>query len=345
MAWRWPITRRTRCCPSAIAPCATWCSTPRRAATRRTKAGSLGGLPAAVAHKGLRPVLRALAGVIIAGAAGVARGSVLAILLAGPARPRYRSLTRGLAEEDRGRDMSDVRLDLGPLAAMGAVRTALDSLTLTGRDRGRNLTKAVKTKLCERGRELGCQVSASIKDFGKKEWLYDVIWTEYSQGYEPSTQNQLIAVHLVAECEWGDFTDIKKDFEKLLLARATLRLMIYDGNRDPGSLAIADQLAKYVAGFRDTVDPDAWLFAALERDADTGCCSFRFFGRSGSFGLFAPGVDWPDHPDLETMIRQSEAIEAEIRRDREERTARQGPPPPPSQRLLISPEKLLHRKT
>ena len=215
--------------------------------------------------------------------------------------------------------MSDGRLDLGPLTVMEAVRTALDSLTLTVQDSGKNRTKALKTKLCECGRELGCRVSASGVGFGG-EWLYDVTWTEYSRGYEPGIQNQMLDVHLVAECEWGNFAEVKKDFEKLLLARATLRLMVYDGNQDPGSDAIADQLAKYITHFRGTLDPDAWLLASLERDADTGGFSFRFFGvdkmnaRAGGFGLFAPGIDWSlgveGRKNLEEMMRQHEAIEA-----------------------------------
>ena len=105
--------------------------------------------------------------------------------------------------------MSNGRLDLGPLTVMEAVRTALDSLTLTAQDSGKNWTKALKTKLCDCGRELGCRVSAGGVGFGG-EWLYDVTWTEYSRGYEPGTQNQLLDVHLVAECEWGNFAEIKK---------------------------------------------------------------------------------------------------------------------------------------
>ena len=220
----------------------------------------------------------------------------------------------------------------GAIEIMEEVRTGLDSLKLTAQDSSKDWTKAVKTKLCERGRELGCQVGASGVKFGYREWLYDVTWLEYSQGYEPGLENQLIDVHLVAECEWGGFTAIKNDFEKLLLARATLRLMIYNGNQDPGSDAIADHLAEYVTRFKGTRDPDPWLLAALERDADTGCCSFRFFGvdklnaRADGFGLFDPGIDWSEaveaRKDLRELIRQHDAIDAE-KREHERRTATQ----------------------
>ena len=115
--------------------------------------------------------------------------------------------------------------------------------------------------------------------------------------------------------------EIKKDFEKLLLARATLRLMVYDGSQDPGSDAIADQLAEYVTHFGGTLGPDAWLLASLERDANTGGCSFRFFSvnkleaRAGGFHLFGPGFDWSRPPTtVEDLFRQHEAMEADRQR-------------------------------
>lgn len=217
----------------------------------------------------------------------------------------------------------------GVLEIMGAVRTGLDSLTLSAQESSKDWTKAVKTKLCELGRELGCQVAASGVKFGYREWLYDVTWLEYSQGYEPGLENQLVDVHLVAECEWGEFGAIKNDFEKLLLARASLHLMIYDGNRDPGSDAIADHLAEYVCGFKDARGQDAWLLAALERDAETGNCSFRYFvvsnyeSRATGFGLFTPGFDWSVEPrDPKELIRRGEAVRAEVQ-EHERRTATQ----------------------
>ena len=226
--------------------------------------------------------------------------------------------------------MSDGHLDVGSLAVMEAVRTGLDSLTLTAQDGTTHWTKAIKTELCKRGRALGCRARASVgfsREF-EREWLYDVTWTEYSRGYEPGAQNQLLDVHLVAECELGNFIEIKNDFEKLLLARATLRLMIYDGNQDPGSDAIADQLAEYVTHFRGTLDPDAWLLAALERNADSGSCSFRFFGvnkmtgRAGGFGFFAPGVNWGAETTVEDLVLQADAMEA-ADLEHESRTATQ----------------------
>ena len=157
------------------------------------------------------------------------------------------------------------------------IREKLNKLLLTLQDSSTDWTKGINTTLCELGHELGYQVGAKGLDFGYGEWLYDVTWLEYSRGYQPSLENRLLDVHLVAECEWGNRPNIKDDFEKLLLARASVRLMIYDGNYDPGSAAIAKSLEEYVRGFRRGHPTDVWLLAAWERDADAGTWSFRYF--------------------------------------------------------------------
>ena len=172
----------------------------------------------------------------------------------------------------------------GKLEIMEAIRRGLDSLPLTLQNSGREWTKAIKTMLCELGHEFGYQVGAGGLNFGYGEWLYDVTWLEYSRGYEPGLQNQLIDAHLVAECEFGKPTAIKDDFEKLLLARATVRLMIYDGNYDSGSEAIAERLAGYISDFKGSYAEDTWLLAAWERHADTGAWSFKYFALELSTG-------------------------------------------------------------
>ena len=67
----------------------------------------------------------------------------------------------------------------------------------------------------------------------------------------------MIDAHLVAECEWGDFEAIVEDFEKLLLARTGVRLMIFDGRYKPGSKEIAERLARRVREFNGSRAEDA----------------------------------------------------------------------------------------
>ena len=156
----------------------------------------------------------------------------------------------------------------GKFEPMRAVRDGLDNLEVvkpwTTDTEG---TKAVKTKLCEIGREFGCKVCASgvekaARDYG--EWLYDVTWLNY----EKSGQGELVDAPLVAECEWGNFDAIVEDFEKLLLARADVRLMIFTGSNQAKSGKIAERLARKVSEFKGSRAEDAWLLAAWEGSTD-----------------------------------------------------------------------------
>lgn len=166
----------------------------------------------------------------------------------------------------------------GKIEIMGAVRKGLDGLNTDRRAGNTVWTKDIKTKLCEIGRdEFRCKVCARDVAESKHdypEWLYDVTWLEYA------ADGPLVDAHLVAECEWGNRRAIDDDFEKLLLARASVRLMIFDGNyewdgNEPGSRKIAERLAKWVREFNGSRAEDAWLLAARETGEDGW--SFRYF--------------------------------------------------------------------
>ena len=109
----------------------------------------------------------------------------------------------------------------GKIEIMGAVRHGLDGLNTDRRASDTVWTKDIKTKLCEIGRdEFRCKACASDAAESKRdfpEWLYDVTWLEYA------ADGPLVDAHLVAECEWGNLGNIDDDFEKLLLARASVR--------------------------------------------------------------------------------------------------------------------------
>ena len=180
----------------------------------------------------------------------------------------------------------------GKFEIMRAVQKGLDSLTVAlhvDEVEGDTVwTKAVKTKLCEIGqdRRFGCKVCASGVDkaanFG--EWLYDVTWLEYDKNgrSELEARKKLVDVPLVAECEWFNLGDIIDDFEKLLLARAGVHLMIFEGLSEripkPRSKEVAEQLAGRVKEFNGSCAEDAWLLASWERSADEEKgWSFRYF--------------------------------------------------------------------
>ena len=165
----------------------------------------------------------------------------------------------------------------------------------------------VKTKLCEIGRvKFGCRVCAkSVKNADYGEWLYDVTWLEY----EDDCDNTLIGAHLAAECEWGDCDHIYDDFQKLLLARASVRLMIFNGKDKCGSEKRAAWLAEKVGKYKVSCDEDAWLLAVWERnDNEKRGWWFRFFTIEKDASVRHPGADdhlfraiehrdWGDHAD------------------------------------------------
>ena len=59
------------------------------------------------------------------------------------------------------------------------------------------------------------------------EWLYDFTCLEYKHNDDGGW---LKGIPVVAECEWGNKDCIGDDFQKLLLARADVRVMIFNGN-------------------------------------------------------------------------------------------------------------------
>lgn len=177
-----------------------------------------------------------------------------------------------------------------------AIRDGLDDINRPEPENDTAWTRAILTKLCQIGRNrFGCKVGAekskvdkAHRDWG--EWLYDVTWLRYDN----DRHEHLIDVPLVAECEWAGLRGIRDDFHKLLLARADVRLMIYNGRREgtnrPGSQAIAQRLAGSVREFRYCQAEDAWLLAGWENQNVSSDQEFRFsyftIDRNGAVASF-----------------------------------------------------------
>ena len=87
------------------------------------------------------------------------------------------------------------------------------------------------------------------------EWLYDVIWVRMDG------QNHVMGAPLVAESEWGDPGEVWDDFQKLLVARAEVRVMIFDNH--PGLLA---ELQAHIQHY--AVSGDRYLLAQYLSLAD-----------------------------------------------------------------------------
>ena len=152
------------------------------------------------------------------------------------------------------------------------LRGALDTVPkrpyLRNEDRRGPWTTEVKTALCRWGLDQGFYAYAhSVKDRFRDlpnkrrpryEWLFDVTCLTYRGRY-------LDRVPLVAECEWGGEDDIYDDFEKLLVARAEIRLMVFDADQ----LSKRDKFhkfEKYVKRFGSTQAEDIYLLAAYSEE-------------------------------------------------------------------------------
>ena len=123
-------------------------------------------------------------------------------------------------------------------------------------------TRSILTALCGVGQDLGyisCATGAKNADWG--EWLFDACWLDGRQG--------LRSVPMVAECEWEHMGEIEADFHKLLVARASLRVMVCDGWCQPdvddaNGRATAERLRRHVREFQDSRIDDTYLLIIYE---------------------------------------------------------------------------------
>ena len=167
-------------------------------------------------------------------------------------------------------------------ALQAAVLKALDGVDGTHLPEGHDTpwTEAVLEALSRAGDDLGHYVCASKKPAGARhgEWLWDCTWVEYPNR-DPSAP--LLSVPVVAECEWKDWEQIKYDFEKLLAANVSLRIMVFNGRQGIGqtiaekSRDIARELLSWVRGAKaESVCEVRYLLAAWEQFAKP---TFRYF--------------------------------------------------------------------
>ena len=135
-------------------------------------------------------------------------------------------------------------------------------------------THAVLTNLCKLGQSLNfstwaSRVPSDYCDGG--EWLYDACWL----GRDGSRWS----VPMVAECEWLHMEEVKSDFQKLILARALVKVMVCDGAFTNGGLPfVANKLCDAVGEF-DLSEfkggrGDTYLVVAYVSKGNTWCFEY-----------------------------------------------------------------------
>ena len=141
---------------------------------------------------------------------------------------------------------------------LNEIRTQLDGLI----NQGQLVTgESVKAAICRACRDFDPLLQPYATGVGDdvaegNEWLYDVTCLRYDD------DGFLTRVALTAECEWGVQNQVYYDFEKLLLARADLRVMVFDGTRAPGYTEFFGIFSQYIGRCAHSVVGDQWLFVA-----------------------------------------------------------------------------------
>lgn len=126
-----------------------------------------------------------------------------------------------------------------------------------------NWTKALNNILYNIAKSQGENLLVACKSepHDNPEWLYDHVWYTYTEA------GALKNVTLIVECEWKNWRDedyfqkIQYDFEKLLVGRSKLRLMILAADTDSEALNVFQQLRDIVLQSDLSQAGDRYLFA------------------------------------------------------------------------------------
>ena len=132
-------------------------------------------------------------------------------------------------------------------------------------------TREVKRVVGDIGMKHGFYVCASgSSKLFDNEWVFDLVW------YKNDKDNHLISVPLALESEWLlGFDELKWDFEKLLVARALLRVFVHQARTKTAIDAAQRRLITLVSKFNGSARGDRYLLAGYNWKANE--FSFRPF--------------------------------------------------------------------
>lgn len=166
-------------------------------------------------------------------------------------------------------DSEQIKNTLKCLTTYARKNPAKLSFAWSNNSTGGEWTKEVMTRLCKVGQDECYKVCVKESDVcvEKKpyrvEWLYDMTWLKFDN-------RELIDVPLILECEWGDFAKddedyyqpecVQYDFQKLLLARADLRCIIFWAKNLQCAKKCVEKLIDIVERFQKRQIGDKYLF-------------------------------------------------------------------------------------
>ena len=143
-------------------------------------------------------------------------------------------------------------------------------------------TREILTTLCNLGKCLNYEAWAAgtyrnpvPNEYRERgEFLYDVSWRKLDNC------GRIISFPMVAESEWGGLKKIEYDFQKLLIARAQVRVMVYDGGaaskRNKKNQPILNRLREQVGAFNGTQGDTYLLIPYLHVKGEERGFKFKF---------------------------------------------------------------------
>jgi len=127
----------------------------------------------------------------------------------------------------------------------------------------RGWTRECLHGLAKLGNECDCATCPEVSTM-KGEWLYDMIWyKEIEDGTDDRDiwPKRMSDVVLVAESEWSNWIgDIRYDFQKLVQAKAQIKLLICEGVNDDEYAS----LVKDIESFEHRDPQERYLFAIYD---------------------------------------------------------------------------------
>jgi len=134
---------------------------------------------------------------------------------------------------------------------------------LAGRSEAALWTNATWTQ------EVRATIGALVRDRGyewyatdrglSQEWLWDgAAWVQRN--------GWVIRQSLVMESEWGGPESVKDDFQRLMVARAEHRLMIFGAYSERNAEKIIGELIEHLGRFEQSLPRDRYLFACWLND-------------------------------------------------------------------------------
>ena len=130
-------------------------------------------------------------------------------------------------------------------------------------DNNRDWSKAIYQSLSKIHLQ-NSKIACSLLDYDTKdctEWLFDYV------EYEEDEFSNLKNIILVAECEWNFFrkenyfSDLKFDFEKLLVAKSDYRLFVFESDTREYVIEIIEKLKLGIQAFDKIQKGDRFLFS------------------------------------------------------------------------------------